>query len=61
MLKSEEIECSVSAAALAERLGVSARTILNWVKRAQIPVEFRLGKVIRFDLSEVERVLGLSK
>lgn len=41
---------------LAEHLGVSVETIINWEDKKFIP-KLQVGHVIRFDLAEVERAL----
>jgi hypothetical protein len=46
-----------SAAQIAERYGVTDRTVLNWLYRDVIPAAIRIGKVVRFDPAQVDVAL----
>ena len=46
-------EVLLTAAALAERLGVRPGTVLGWHRRGRIPSRKLSPKVLRFDLVEV--------
>ena len=46
-----------SAAQIAERYGVSDRTIFNWLYAGIIPAAVRVGKVVRFDPAQVDAAL----
>ena len=46
-----------TAAYVAHRLGVTKETVYDMAQRGQIPVAFRLGPRLRFDIDEVEAAL----
>lgn len=49
----------VDKAAAAEHLGVSVRTIEDWVYRRQVPFH-HVGRLVRFRLSELDRWVSAS-
>jgi excisionase family DNA binding protein len=55
-LPSDPEESILTPAEVARRYKVTSRTVLNWVKRGVLPA-IRLGKVIRFRLSDVIKVV----
>lgn len=44
----------VETAEIARRLGVSERTVRNWVEREGLPA-YKLGSLLRFEVVEVEK------
>jgi predicted site-specific integrase-resolvase len=51
------IEPLVTAECLAATFQVSVRTVHNWANSGAIPVALRIGKVVRFAMSEVTLAL----
>ena len=51
-----EKQRQISPKELAEHYGISVRTVTNWKSAGVIPF-IRVGRVFRFDLSEVEEAL----
>lgn len=51
------VEPLVTAEQLAAAFQVSVRTVHNWAHAGTIPVALRIGKVVRFALSEVAMAL----
>ena len=54
-------QCWLSYAALAERLGVSERTIRRAVDAGKLPQPIKIRGCVRFDVWEVEAALKASK
>ena len=48
----------VSADVVAKKVGVSSRTVLNWLAKGKIDAQIRLGRVIRFNLDETLKRLA---
>jgi len=40
----------------AEYLGISAKTLYNWVSQRKVPF-FKVGNMVRFDLQELDRFI----
>ena len=57
-MRNQQSNKKLTAQQLADHMGVSTRTIGNW-KAAGIISFIRIGRVVRFDLEEVEA--GLDK
>ncbi len=46
---------------LADYLGVSVRTVYKWRARGDVPDPIRIGKLVRFRLSDIEAWLASKK
>jgi len=56
-MKEHEVTQLADAPVLAGRYKVSPRTILSWAANGVIPTAVRVGRVVRFDVDEVDAVL----
>ena len=57
---STEMETYLSPEKLAGHLGIAVKTVRKWVLQREIPY-YKLGKVIRFRLSEIEEWIDRNK